>query len=92
MMQKKITISLPEEQQAMAVAITVQKANKYESRIYIECRGTKVNAKSIVGMMSLGAANGNEITVSADGADEIQAVLELENYLAGKAAEERNMD
>lgn len=87
MMQKKITIALPEEQQAMAVAVTVQKANKYESRIYIECRGTKVNAKSIVGMMSLGAANGNEIMVYADGTDEIQAVLELEKYLTGKTME-----
>ena len=87
MMQKKITITLPEEQQAMAVAVTVQKANKYESRIYIECRGTKINAKSIVGMMSLGAANGNEIIVYADGTDEIQAVLELEKYLTGKTME-----
>ena len=84
MMQKNLTIKLPEEQQAMAVAITVQKANKFESKIYIECRGTKVNAKSIVGMMSLGAASGNEIVVYADGADEIQAIMELERYLTGQ--------
>lgn len=87
MMQKNVTIELPEERQAMAVAVTVQKANKFESKIYIECCGAKVNAKSIVGMMSLGAANGNEIIIYADGADEIQAVLELEKYLTGKTAE-----
>ncbi len=87
MMQKNITIGIPEEQQALATALTVQKANKYESRIYIEYHGKKVNAKSIVGMMSLGAANGNEVTVHADGADEIQAVGELETYLTGKTAE-----
>jgi phosphotransferase system HPr (HPr) family protein len=87
MMQKNITIGIPEEQQAMAVAVTVQKANKFESKIYIECRGTKVNAKSIVGMMSLGAANGNDIVIYTDGADEVQAALELEKYLSGKSAE-----
>jgi phosphotransferase system HPr (HPr) family protein len=87
MMQKNITIGIPEEQQAMAVAVTVQKANKFESRIYIECRGTKVNAKSIVGMMSLGAANGNDIIIYTDGADEVQAALELEKYLSGKSEE-----
>lgn len=84
MTQKKLTISLPEEQQARAVAMTVQKANKYESRIYIEYCGTRVNAKSIVGMMSLGAGNGSSILVDADGADEIQAVLELEKFLTDK--------
>lgn len=87
MMQKNITIELPKEKQAMAVAVTVQKANKFESSIHIECQGTKVNAKSIVGMMSLGATNGNEIIIYADGADEVQAVLELEKYLTGKTAE-----
>jgi phosphotransferase system HPr (HPr) family protein len=85
MMQKNITIGIPEEQQAMAVAVTVQKANKFESKIYIECRGTKVNAKSIVGMMSLGAANGNDIVIYTDGSDEVQAALELEKYLSGKS-------
>ena len=87
MMQKNITIGIPKEQQAIAIALTVQKANKYESRIYIEYQGKKVNAKSIVGMMSLEAANGNEVTVHADGADENQAVMELETYLTGKTAE-----
>lgn len=87
MMQKNVTIGLPKEQQSMAIAVTVQKANKFESRIHIEYSGVKVNAKSIVGMMSLGAGNGEEITIYANGADEIQAVMELENYLTGKTAE-----
>lgn len=87
MMQKNVTIHIPEEQESIAVAVTVQKANKFESKIYIECQGNKVNAKSIVGMMSLGVANGNDITVHADGGDEVQAVMELEKYLTGEAAE-----
>ena len=86
MMQKKITIALPEEQQAMAVAVTVQKANKYESRIYIECRGTKVNAKSIMGMMSLGLDNGEKLVVSAEGPDEEAAVEHIERFLSGHEA------
>lgn len=87
MMQKNITIDLPKEQQSMAIAITVQKANKFESKIHMEYLGVRVNAKSIVGMMSLGAKNGEEITIYANGADEIQAVMELETYLTGKTAE-----
>jgi len=83
-MQKNIKITMPEERQAMAIPITVQKANKFESRIYIEQGGTKVNAKSIVGMMSLGAIIGNDVTIYADGADEVQAMIELENFLTGK--------
>lgn len=87
MMQKNIIIGLPKEQEAIAIAVTVQKANKFESKIYIEYRGNKVNAKSIVGMMSLGAVNKEEIAIYADGADEVQAIIELEKYLTGKTVE-----
>lgn len=87
MMQKNITIGIPKEQESIAIAVTVQKANKFESKIYIECQGNKVNAKSIVGMMSLGAVNADEIAIYADGADEVQAIMELEKYLTGKTAE-----
>ena len=52
----------------------IQKANSYVSTITIECGGGKVNAKSLLGVLSLGIVKGMEITIIADGADEAEAV------------------
>ena len=46
----------------------------------------KINAKSIMGMMSLGLAAGEEITIVADGDDELKAVSHIEEYLSEKKA------
>ena len=55
----------------------------YDSSIYLETNDKKVNAKSIMGMMTLGINAGEEVTVSTDGSDEAQAMDEMENYLKG---------
>ena len=52
----------------------IQKANFYKSTILIEKDDRRVNAKSLLGVLSLGIAQGMSITVSADGADENAAV------------------
>ncbi|MDE7224233.1 MAG: HPr family phosphocarrier protein, partial [Acetatifactor sp.] len=65
------------------VAMLVQVASKYESSIYLEYTGKKVNAKSIMGMMSLGLNNGEQVTVTAEGVDEEEAVNAIEKYLCG---------
>lgn len=62
----------------------VQVASQYESSIYVECEEKKVNAKSIMGMMSLGLAAGEEVTVTAEGADEDVAMENIEKYLSSK--------
>ena len=59
----------------------VKVASKYDSRIYLESGYKRVNANSIMGMMSVGLVAGQSITVEADGADEDQAVSEIEKYL-----------
>lgn len=59
----------------------VQVASQYDSRIYLESGSKRVNAKSIMGMMTLGLIVSQSITVEADGADEDQAVSEIEKYL-----------
>jgi catabolite repression HPr-like protein len=64
----------------------VQRASQHESRIYIEIGDKRVNAKSIMGMMSLVLDNGETLTVSADGADEKEAVVDLEQFLSGQTA------
>ncbi|CDE46557.1 phosphotransferase system phosphocarrier protein HPr [Clostridium sp. CAG:411] len=84
MMTKKMTIKIPTGLEARPVAVLVQVASRYDSSIYIECEDKKVNAKSIMGMMSLGIAAGEEVTVIANGADEQDAIEEIEKFLSDK--------
>ena len=84
MVTKKITINIPSGLDARPAALLVQIASQYESSIYIECEEKKINAKSIMGMMSLGLPSGEEVVVSANGADEEAAVAHIEEYLSSK--------
>lgn len=84
MITKSMQIKLESGLEARPVAMLVQLASKYESSIYLETGSKKVNAKSIMGMMSLGLDEGESVTVIAEGADEAQAVEELEKFLGGK--------
>lgn len=83
MLKKTITIGLSSGLEARPIAMLVQIASQYESMIYVETQNARVNAKSIMGMMTLGMGAGEEITVSADGADEAVAMSEIEKYLRG---------
>ena len=78
MTKRSIQIKLENGLEARPVALLVQEASKYESRIYIQVEERRVNAKSIMGMMSLGLNNGEVLTVSAEGADEDVAVEGIE--------------
>ena len=59
----------------------VQKANEFESSIYLESGSRKMNAKSLLGIMSLGIVTGSTVTLSAVGPDEEAAVSALEVLL-----------
>ncbi len=59
----------------------VQKANEFDSRIWVELDSRKMNAKSLLGIMSLGIVTGATVTLSADGPDEIGAIDSLETLL-----------
>ena len=83
MIQKAIQIKLEEGLEARPVAMLVQVASQFESTVYINSEDRKVNAKSIMGMMSLGLASGEEVNVVADGNDEDTAVVEIEKFLSG---------
>lgn len=80
-------IQLANGLEARPVAVLVQKASMFDSKIYIEAEGKKVNAKSIMGMMSLGLNTGEQVTVIAEGEDEAAAVENLENYISGNEKE-----
>ena len=82
---KCIQIKLENGLEARPVALLVQEASKYDSTIYIQSGEKKVNAKSIMGMMSLGLDNGDQLNVSADGSDEQIAVDNIEKFLSGQA-------
>lgn len=81
MKKKIITVELADGLEARPAAMLVQVASQYDSGIYLESGSKRVNAKSIMGMMTLGLIAGQSITVEADGADEDQAVSEIEKYL-----------
>ena len=55
----------------------IQKANEYKSSIWIERDERKANAKSLLGVLSLGVTKGVSVTISADGPDEEEAVNTL---------------
>ncbi|MGG1616717.1 HPr family phosphocarrier protein [Paenibacillus sp. NRS-1781] len=67
---------------ARPAALFVQEANKYSSEIFVEKEDKKVNAKSIMGIMSLAISTGTEINISAEGADAEQAVNALVNLVS----------
>ena len=77
-MKKSVVVKMQQDFEARPIANLVQVANRYESKIYLEHGDSRVNAKSIMGMMSLALLNGEEILVDAEGADEAEAVAAIE--------------
>ena len=80
-MKKRVVVKMQQDFEARPIANLVQVANRYESKIYLEHGDSRVNAKSIMGMMSLALLNGEEILVDAEGADEAEAVAAIEEFL-----------
>lgn len=87
MQKKTIRIKLEGGLDARPVALLVQEASKYDSKIYVESAGKKINAKSIMGMMTLGLDNGEELVVTAEGEDEKPAIENIERFLSGSQAQ-----
>ena len=81
MVSEKVKVNLAADAEARPVAVLVQKASQFESKVYIESGDKKINAKSIMGMMSLGLAQDTEVIVYAEGDDAQEAVNELVAYL-----------
>jgi len=78
---KKMTVKNKQGLHARPAAMFVQVANKFESSISVIRDQEKVNGKSIMGILMLGAEQGSEIIVEADGKDAELAVIELEKIL-----------
>lgn len=86
MIKKSVKIQLSNGLEARPVALLVQVASQYDSTVYLETKDKRINAKSIMGMMSLGLNNGEEVTVICEGADEETASVEVEKFLSGEAS------
>lgn len=82
MLEKSIKPQFDGQLEARPIAMLVQVASQYDSTVYLETEGRRVNAKSIMGMMSLAASLGTEIRIITDGSDEEQAMAGMEAYLS----------
>ena len=67
---------------ARPAALFVQIANKFDSRVTVTYNDEKVNGKSIMGILMLGAEQGTEINIEADGKDAEAALVELEKIIS----------
>ena len=81
MVRKPVTIRNSMDMEMRPIAHLVQEASQYKSRIFIEMNDKKINAKSIMGMMSLELCTGESLTVEAEGEDEEQTVNGVEAFL-----------
>ena len=81
MVSKTSKVNLAADAEARPVAVLVQKASQFDSKVYIQSGDRRINAKSIMGMMSLGLTQNEEVIVSAEGSDETEAVDNLTDYL-----------
>ena len=81
MVRKPVTIRNSMDMEMRPIAHLVQEASQYKSRIFIEMDDKKINAKSIMGMMSLELCTGESLTVEAEGEVEVQAVNGVEAFL-----------
>ncbi len=83
-MNKTVKVNLPSDAEERPVAVLVQIASKYESKVYFVAKDKKINAKSIMGMMSLGFSNGDELGIEAEGDDAEAALEEIANYIESR--------
>ncbi|WP_285528440.1 HPr family phosphocarrier protein [Bacillus altitudinis] len=81
MVEKTVAIQLKTGLQARPAALFVQEANRFGADIFLEKDGKKVNAKSIMGLMSLAISSGVTVKLIADGADEQEAIDALTDFI-----------
>lgn len=81
MYKKEIVVRCESGLHNKQVTYFVQKANEFRSSIWLESDNRRMNAKSLLGIMSLGIVTGAHVTLSAEGSDEVDAVDALEVLL-----------
>lgn len=85
MVEKEVVVKLKSGLQARPAALFVQEANRFSSEVFLEKDGKKVNAKSIMGLMSLAVSSGSSVNLIVNGTDEDAAIEALEKYVQKEA-------
>lgn len=83
-MKKSVTVGLEAGLEARPIALLVQNASQFASSIYLVIDEKRINAKSIMGVMSLALMNGTEVVIDAEGPDEAEAIASLEAFFSAK--------
>ena len=87
MISKEVVINNQVGLHARPATFFIQKANEFKSSIWVEKEERRVNAKSLLGVLSLGIGKGTTITLLADGSDEKEAVDALCELVSGNFGE-----
>ncbi|MBE7053268.1 MAG: HPr family phosphocarrier protein [Ruminococcaceae bacterium] len=82
MYSKEIVVQNQVGLHARPATFFIQKANEFKSTVWISKEERKVNAKSLLGVLSLGITRGTQVTITADGADETEAVDNLVDLIS----------
>ncbi|MCI8480351.1 MAG: HPr family phosphocarrier protein [Oscillibacter sp.] len=85
MLKKIVTVQIPNEQVDSAVTFFIKKANEFSSRITVSRQGNTVNAKSLLGLLSMQLTKGTELLLEAEGSDEAEALDALEKIMLDPA-------
>ena len=81
MVTKSVVFQCDDDWQMKSAALLTQKASAFRASVYLGKDDRRANAKSLLGVMSLGLADGDELVVSADGEDEQVAIDTITGYL-----------
>jgi phosphocarrier protein len=79
--EKKVEVKNKTGLHARPASQFVQKAGKFSSKINVICEEKEINAKSIMGLLSLGISQGKEITIKAEGEDADNAIDSLSEFI-----------
>lgn len=87
MIKKAITVNKGNGLEPKQAALFIQKASNYKSDVWVEKDERKANGKSLLGILSLGVAKGNNITIITEGEDEEEAANALKDFLTSSLEE-----
>lgn len=82
MIRKPVTVAINDGLDARPIALLVQEASQYASKVCIQVDNKMINAKSIMGMMSLSLINGEDVTIVTEGSDEEVAAEGMKKFLS----------
>ncbi|HWO75630.1 MAG TPA: HPr family phosphocarrier protein [Bacillus sp. (in: firmicutes)] len=82
MVERQVEVNLKTGLQARPAALFVQEANRFSSEVFLEKEGKRVNAKSIMGIMSLAVGAGSKVTLIAEGHDAEAAIEALTEFIS----------